>query len=153
MSYLNPPVINFLMRKTRVLGFGTFDVLHPGHLSYLRQAKALGTELIVIIARGVNVRRFKHKSTVFSGKQRQTLVGALKMVDQAALGFKDDIYKSVMRFKPDVVAMGYDQKPSTAEVRRELAKRGLCPKIVRCKPFNPCRHKSTKIKKRIRLGT
>src|SRR3989338_5283988 len=141
------------MQKKRVLAFGTFDVLHPGHLSYLRQARALGNELIVIIARGVNVRKFKHKRTVFDAEQRRALVQELKMVDQAVLGFKDDIYKSVVRFNPQILAMGYDKKPSTTEVRRELAKRGLCPKIVRCKPFNPRKHKSTKIKKRIRLGT
>ncbi len=136
-------------RKT-VLAFGTFDLLHPGHLSYLKQAKKLGDQLIVIIARGVNVRKFKHKATVFDAEQRRALVQELKMVDRAVLGFKDDIYKSVVRFKPDVIAMGYDQQPSTTEVRRELAQRGLFPRIVRCKAFKPHKHKSTKIRQRIR---
>ncbi len=140
-----------MARKT-VLAFGTFDLLHPGHISYLRQAKRLGDRLIVIIARGVNVRKFKHKATVFSGKQRQVLVQSLKMVDQAVLGFKDDIYKSVVRFKPDVIAMGYDQQPPTEVVRKALAKRGLKARIVRCRPFKPRVHKSTKIKQRIRKG-
>ena len=136
-------------RKT-VLAFGTFDLLHPGHISYLKQAKRFGDQLIVIIARDINVRRFKHKHTVFDAEQRRALVQELKMVDQAVLGFKDDIYKSVVRFKPQILAMGYDQQPSTTEVRRELAQRGLFPRIVRCKPFKPHKHKSTKIKKRIR---
>jgi FAD synthetase len=42
----------------RVLATGTFDLLHPGHLFYLEQSKALGDELVVIVARDANV---KHK--------------------------------------------------------------------------------------------
>ncbi len=140
------------MKSKTVLAFGTFDVLHPGHISYLRQAKRLGDKLIVIIARGVNVRKFKHKATVFDARQRQTLVQALKMVDRAVLGDKRDIYKSVERFRPDVLAMGYDQQPLTRVVQAELDKRGLRARIVRCKPFKPHMHKSTKIKQRIRKG-
>ncbi len=138
------------MKSRLVLAFGTFDILHPGHLSYLRQAKSFGDRLVVIIARGVNVRKFKGRATVFSGKQRQALVGALKMVDRAVLGFKDDIYKSVVRFKPDVLALGYDQRPSMSEVRAALDQRGLHAKIVRCKPFNPGKHKSSKIRRKIK---
>ncbi|HIH16728.1 MAG TPA: FAD synthase [Candidatus Diapherotrites archaeon] len=140
-----------MARKT-VLAFGTFDLLHPGHLSYLRQAKRLGRRLTVIVARDVNVQRIKHRKPLFDERQRLAMVRALKKVDQAVLGFADDLYKSVARFKPDVIALGYDQGPSTAVIRRELAKRGLHPRIARCKPFKPRKHKSTHLKQRLRGG-
>ena len=38
-----------------VVGQGTFDILHPGHLHYLRDAKAMGDRLVVIVARSANV--------------------------------------------------------------------------------------------------
>lgn len=140
------------MKRKLVLAFGTFDLLHPGHLHYLAQAKRLGSKLVVIVARDVNVRRLKRRKPVFDESQRLALVQALKVVDRAVLGFKDDIYKSVARFKPQALAMGYDQKPSNRVVERELGKRGLAARILRCKPFKPRRHKSTKIRKRIRLS-
>ena len=43
----------------RVLCCGTFDYLHPGHISFLKQAARLGTELFVVVARDENVKRLK----------------------------------------------------------------------------------------------
>jgi len=43
----------------RVLATGTFEILHPGHLLYLEEAKKLGDELFVIVARDVNVKKRK----------------------------------------------------------------------------------------------
>lgn len=45
----------------RVMATGVFDLIHPGHISYLEQAKALGDELIVIVACDKTVRSKKHE--------------------------------------------------------------------------------------------
>ncbi|MDY6931735.1 MAG: adenylyltransferase/cytidyltransferase family protein, partial [Halobacteriota archaeon] len=68
----------------RVLATGTFDILHPGHLTYFREAKKLGDELIVIVARDVNV---THKpKPIIPEEQRVEMVGALSIVDKVILG-------------------------------------------------------------------
>ena len=47
------------MSRKRVMCCGTFDYLHPGHLSFIAQAAALGDELYVVVARAANVQRIK----------------------------------------------------------------------------------------------
>jgi len=68
----------------RVLATGTFDILHPGHLLYLEEARALGDELYVIVAREKNI---KHKpKPIISENQRLKMISSLKAVDEAILG-------------------------------------------------------------------
>src|SRR3989338_11029882 len=96
-------------KNATVLAFGTFDLLHPGHISYLRQAKALGKRLVVVIATDSNVEKIKGKRPLNSQEARKELVEALKIVDEALIGFEDDMIKSVEKVKPEIVALGYDQ--------------------------------------------
>jgi len=42
-----------------VMTFGTFDIVHPGHIHFLQQAKTYGDRLITIVARDMNVQKFK----------------------------------------------------------------------------------------------
>ncbi len=137
------------MPKT-VLAFGTFDILHPGHISYLQQAKVLGERLVVVVATDKNVVKVKGRLPMNSQQQRKEVVGALRFVDQAFVGFEDDMIKSVERVKPDVVALGYDQRPSDWELREKLSKRGIKAKIVRLEPYLPEEYKTTKIRARAR---
>lgn len=135
-----------------VLAFGTFDLLHPGHISYLRQAGALGDRLVVVIATDANVEKVKGSRPVNGQRHRKELVEALKMVDEAVIGFEDDMVMSVEKVRPDVVALGYDQKPSEEELAKIFAARGIRAEIVRLMPYREDSHKSSKIKERIRKG-
>ena len=121
---------------TRVLATGTFDLLHPGHILYLERSRALGDELIVIVARDINV---KHKlKPVIPEDQRLRMVCALKVVDRAVLGCEDDIFEAVERLNPDIITLGYDQHFDPEPLRAELSKRGLRPEIVRIDAHDPC---------------
>ena len=72
---------------TLVAATGTFDLLHPGHVLYLERSKALGDELVVIVARDLNVR---HKpKPIVPEDQRLRMVQALKVVDRAVLGARE----------------------------------------------------------------
>ena len=72
----------------RVVATGTFDLLHPGHIYYLEQSRALGDELHVIVARDVNV---VHKpAPVVPEEQRLCMIKALAVVDDARLGDTED---------------------------------------------------------------
>lgn len=137
-------------RKKRVLVFGTFDLLHRGHLFYLEQAKKKGKELIVIVARNNTVKKVKGTLPIMDEKDRLHLIKSLKIVDKAVLGCKGNIYKIIKELNPDAICLGYDQKPSKAKLRKELMKLRLKPKIYRIKCFKPHKLKSRKIKEKIR---
>ncbi|MCD6572135.1 MAG: FAD synthase [Thermoplasmata archaeon] len=119
----------------RVMATGTFDLLHIGHLYYLEEAKKLGDELIVVIANDETVRKNKH-NPVTPQEMRCKLVEALKPVDKAAIGYKDDFLKIVEEIKPDIIALGYDQNFDEEEIRNALKRRGLNVKIVRCSKYS-----------------
>jgi len=114
-----------------VVAQGTFDVLHPGHLHYLRQGADIGS-LHVIVARGVNV---SHKpAPVVPDHQRREMVGALEMVDRAHLGDPDDIFVPIERIRPDVILLGHDQHHDEAGIERALAERGIDCEVRRASP-------------------
>jgi FAD synthetase len=116
----------------RVMATGVFDLLHPGHLYFLEEAKQLGDELVVVVARDQTARRLKHEPYVPEHIRRQ-MVEALKPVDRAILGSTTDIYQTVVDERPDIIALGHDQLWNEAEVERECARRGVPVKVVRLK--------------------
>jgi len=118
----------------RVMATGTFDLLHIGHLYYLEEAKKLGDELIVVVANDETVKKNKH-NPVTPQEMRRRIVEALKPVDKAVIGYKDDFLKIVEEIKPDIIALGYDQKFDENEIKETLKRRGLNVKIVRCSKY------------------
>ncbi len=121
---------------TRVVATGTFDILHPGHILYLERSKAQGDELVVIVARDVNVR---HKpKPIVPEAQRLRMVQSLRVVDLAVLGEEKDIFRTIEQLKPDVITLGFDQHFNPALLEAELSRRGLRPKIVRIETHEPC---------------
>lgn len=62
---------------------------------------------------------------------RRDLVAALKPVDQAVLGVEGDIFQTVQKVRPDIIALGYDQLFKEDWVAEECRKRGLDVKVVR----------------------
>ena len=65
----------------RVITYGTFDLLHYGHINLLRRAKALGDYLIVVISSDEFNWNEKHKKCYFTYEQRKALVEAIRYVD------------------------------------------------------------------------
>ena len=136
---------------TKVMCFGTFDLLHLGHLNYFKQAKESGNYLIVVIARD-ETKRKQNKKLVFSEKERLKLVKSLEIVDKAILGDLQDQLLIIEKEKPDILCLGYDQKIDEEKLRKELEERGLSPKILRAKPYQENKYKSSKIKRNYRSG-
>ncbi|MBN1323636.1 MAG: FAD synthase [Methanotrichaceae archaeon] len=121
---------------TRIVATGTFDLLHPGHILYLERSKALGDELVVIVARDVNV---KHKpKPIVPEDQRLRMIGALRVVDRAILGDESDIYKPLKEVEPDIITLGYDQHFDPRALEAELSRRGLKARVVRIEAKDPC---------------
>jgi FAD synthetase len=120
----------------RVVATGTFDLLHPGHVLYLERSKALGDELVVIVARDVNV---IHKPRpIVPEMQRLKMISALKAVDRAVLGCEGDTFKPIEELRPDIITLGYDQHFDAAALQEELSKRGLDTKVVRIDAHDSC---------------
>jgi len=132
----------------RVLATGTFDILHPGHLLYLEEARALGDELYVIVAREKNI---KHKpKPIISENQRLKMISSLKAVDEAILGSEGDIFERLYEIKPDIIALGHDQHFDERVLERELKERGIKADVVRIKKSLDCELcSSAKIYKKI----
>ncbi|MFA5312099.1 MAG: adenylyltransferase/cytidyltransferase family protein [Methanomassiliicoccales archaeon] len=115
---------------TRVMASGVFDILHSGHLHYLEGAKRLGDELVVVVATDATVRRRKHEP-ITPERMRLELIESLKPVDRAVLGREGDMLEVVLEIRPDIIAIGYDQKLDVERIKDDLAKRGLKVEIVR----------------------
>ena len=118
----------------RVMATGVFDLLQPGHVFFLTEARKLGDELVVVVARDQTARRLKHEPYVPEHIRRQ-MVEALKPVDRAVLGSTTDIYQTVVELKPEILALGHDQTWNEEEVARECARRGVPVRIVRIGPL------------------
>ncbi len=113
---------------------GVFDLLHPGHVFFLDEAKKLGDELVVVVARDSTAKRFKHVP-ITPERSRVQMVAALKPVDRAVLGNEGDIFAILDEVRPDVIALGFDQIHEEAKVLEECRRRGLPTKVVRLPKF------------------
>ena len=92
-----------------VLAGGVFDIIHPGHISTLNAAKALGDVLVVVVATDNTAVKMKKRNPLHSQEQRQELVNSLEVVDLCLIGQENDIFKTVNLVKPQIIALGYDQ--------------------------------------------
>ncbi|KKS03915.1 MAG: FAD synthase [Candidatus Nomurabacteria bacterium GW2011_GWC2_41_8] len=117
--------------------FGTFDGLHQGHLDFLKQARNLAGRcfLVVSIARDKNVFKIKGKYPNKNEKQRMVLVKKCKLADKVVLsGIKNHI-PHIVKIRPDIIALGYDQKAYIKNLKKDLKNEGILVKIRRLKPF------------------
>lgn len=129
---------------TVVMTGGAFDILHPGHLETLEQAKSLGDVLIVSVARNSTYIANKNRNPLHDERVRRRLVDALRLVDAAVLGSEREIFETVDFLKPDIIALGYDQIHNEDYIRKELLRRNLKAKVVRLNSSDPSM-KSSKI--------
>jgi|TARA_B110000467_G_scaffold16570_1_gene14537 FAD synthetase len=109
----------------RVMAVGVFDLLHAGHLHYVEQAKSLGDELVVVVAHDDTVRKQKHEP-VTNQDLRRRMIEALKPVDKAIIGNppSEPIFDILEIIKPDIIALGYDQKHSRDSIKKGLDENG-----------------------------
>lgn len=119
---------------THVLAQGTFDILHPGHVHYLRDAAAMGDRLSVIIARRENV---THKQPpILPNRQRREMIEALAVVDDAIVGHPEDIFVPIEELDPDIIVLGYDQHHDDDAIEAELDRRGIDCVVRRASPLD-----------------
>lgn len=118
----------------RVMATGVFDILHLGHIRYLEEAKSFGDELVVVVAHDEIVKKRKH-TPIMPQEMRRKIVESLKCVDKAVNGKEGDMLDIVKEIRPDVIALGYDQKFDEKKLEKRLREEGLDIKIVRCSHY------------------
>lgn len=124
----------------RVVCAGTFDHLHPGHINFLNQARALGSELIVIVARDKTVRRIKGITPDHDEQFRKHNVERSGIADRVVLGNEEEDILFILRtLSPDIVALGYDQRIAEEKITKEFPQ---C-RVIRLEPFHPEKFKSS----------
>ncbi len=132
----------------KVLVFGTFDILHKGHLYFLKEAKKFG-RLNVVVARESTVKTIKKKAPLNSELTRLEKIKRLKFVDNAFLGHKKDKCKVIEQIKPDVICLGYDQDSFTDFIPKKIKELNLKTKVVRLKHYKPKKYKSSLLREKI----
>jgi rfaE bifunctional protein nucleotidyltransferase chain/domain len=104
---------------------GVFDILHPGHLRYLQEARALGDALIVGLNSDASVRRNKGpERPINSQDDRAEILGALECVD-AVVVFDEETPADIIRaLQPDVLVKGADWAENAIVGRDTVEARG-----------------------------
>jgi rfaE bifunctional protein nucleotidyltransferase chain/domain len=88
---------------------GVFDILHPGHLRYLQQARALGDVLIVGLNSDASVRRNKGpERPINSEDERREILLALECVDAVVIFDEETPAEIIRAIQPDVLVKGAD---------------------------------------------
>lgn len=129
--------------------FGTFDMIHEGHEDFFRQARALAREphLIVSVAREKNTERIKGYKPHLSEGERLAAVAAHPLVDEAILGDEEGYLPHIITARPDIVALGYDQRGIYVDLLPEsLESAGVTAKVVRLKAHKPDTFKTSKLR-------
>ena len=109
---------------TVVLAGGVFDILHPGHVAFLKDAKTHGDCLVVVIARDSTVRKRKGRPPTNPERDRLLVVSSLKHVDLAILGSEEGFEKTLEKVRPDIIFLGYDQHRDVMKIKQVLKNRG-----------------------------
>ena len=120
-----------------VLAGGVFDIIHPGHIHTLNAAKSLGDVLVVVVATDKTAEKMKKRSPLHNQEQRRILVNSLSMVDLGIVGHEGDIFKTVEKIRPQIIALGYDQVHQEKFITDGCQKLNLEVKVARLQSPNP----------------
>ncbi|HWW14924.1 MAG TPA: adenylyltransferase/cytidyltransferase family protein [Candidatus Dormibacteraeota bacterium] len=108
-----------------ILGNGNFDLLHVGHVRYLRGAKALGGKLVVAINSDESVRALKGEGRpVMPAGERAEIVAALADVDAVVIFPELDVRALIREIRPDIQAKGTDYTVDSVPERDAVAEVG-----------------------------
>ena len=114
-----------------ILANGGFDLLHVGHVRYLRGAKELGGKLVVAINSDESVRALKGEGRpIMPAEERAEIVAALQNVDAVVIFPEIDVRKIIREIRPDIQAKGTDYTADSVPERDVVAEYGGRVEIV-----------------------
>jgi FAD synthetase len=134
------------MKQNKVLVFGTFDVFHRGHESFLRQARRFGDFLVIVVARDKTVEKVKGQLPRNGEEVRLENIKKSGLADKVILGNLGNKYSIIKEIKPDIICFGYDQSAFVDKLAENLFAFGMKNvKIKKLKPFKSDIYKSSKL--------
>ena len=114
-----------------ILANGGFDLLHVGHVRYLRGAKALGGKLIVAVNSDASLRELKGPGRpLMPAAERAEILAALEDVDAIVIFDEPDVRALIREIRPDVHAKGTDYTRDSVPERDEVLACGGRVEIV-----------------------
>ena len=115
-----------------VLVFGTFDGLHDGHRFFLREARKLGDKLIASVTTDEIIQRIKNHAPTYHLEERLQALEAGGLVHLAVAGDKIlGNWGAIKAWKPDIVAIGYDQTKLEEELGEFITNENLSIQLVK----------------------
>ncbi|MDP3645707.1 MAG: adenylyltransferase/cytidyltransferase family protein [bacterium] len=135
----------------KIMIFGTFDMVHPGHEDFFRQARELAEDpfLVVSIARDSSVTRIKGTAPRNQEEERLQNVRAHPLVDEVLLGDEEGYMTHIKKIQPTIIALGYDQEGEyVRDLERDLNDAGLLIQIIRLQSHKPEIFKTSKMSHR-----
>lgn len=88
---------------------GCFDLLHRGHVEYLKKSRALGDRLIVAINSDDSIRRNKGKNRpIIPQEDRKYMLESYSFVDEVIIFDEDTPYELIRKIKPNIITKGFD---------------------------------------------
>lgn len=137
-----------IVQKTEdnVLTFGTFDILHPGHEYYLKNARMHGDKIVTILATDVNVLRFKGRLPRNNQEKRwENIQKSFKFLDTVLIGEGVNPFRWLEIYKPKIICLGYDQIGFSDKLDTYIQTEKLDTKVLRIQPFREDIYKSSKM--------
>ncbi|MGC8972877.1 MAG: DUF357 domain-containing protein [Thermoproteus sp.] len=128
----------------KVLIAGTFELLHPGHISYMEQAWRLG-RVVAVVSRDTNAAKIKGRSISVPAENRARVVSSIYYVYKARIGYEDDMLRVVEEERPDVVLLGANQPFDERSLAEKFRRRGIEAQILRAEPYECDLCSTTKI--------
>ncbi len=141
-------------RRRIVFTNGCFDLIHPGHIRYLRAAKRLGDVLVVGVNSDASVRRLKGPTRpLVPARERCEVLAALEMVDYVTVFVEATPYKLIAQIRPDVLVKGGDWKPDQIVGADVVRARGGTVRSLRFAPGYSTTRLVEKIGKRLKASS
>lgn len=135
----------------KVMVFGTFDILHPGHKYFLNKAKKYGDYLIIVVARDLTVKNVKGRFPRNMEQRRMENLKKLGIADEVVMGrIGEDKLAIIVEHKPDIICLGYDQNAFAENLYKNLKEKGLLVDIVRLNPHKKHIYKSSILRNKIK---
>jgi rfaE bifunctional protein nucleotidyltransferase chain/domain len=119
--------------QTVVFTNGCFDILHPGHVRALEDARALGDIIVVGVNSDASVQRLKGEGRpIVPQRERAEVIAALRSVDYVTIFEEDTPVETIQALRPEVHVKGGDYDPDT--LPEAAAVRAYGGRVV-CVPF------------------
>ena len=136
-------------RRPVVLVGGVFDIIHPGHLYFLKEAWKLG-EVVVVVASDETVVKNKKRKPIFNQDERMKILSSIRYVSKTVKGYpKLNIKKIIEETKPDIIFLGPDQLSFLKLIQEEIKEKSIEIKVLK-KKIKDDRYSTSKLIKNIR---